>query len=56
MSRADTCALQRARLRELGLRVTALPELRDVDDIADARAVARMVPSGRFARALAEVA
>ena len=56
MSRADTCALQRARLRELGLRVTALPELRDVDDIADARAVARIVPSGRFARALAEVA
>jgi uncharacterized protein len=35
------------------LRVAALPALRDVDRIADARAVAALAPAGRFARALA---
>ena len=30
-----------------------LPVLRDVDDIADARAVATLAPSTRFARTLA---
>jgi hypothetical protein len=33
--------------------VGALPPLRDVDRIADARAVAALAPTGRFARALA---
>jgi uncharacterized protein len=33
--------------------VRALPELRDVDTIDDATAVAALVPGSRFARALA---
>jgi rSAM/selenodomain-associated transferase 1 len=53
MSTASTCGAQRARLTSLGLRVRALPPLRDVDRIADARAVAALAPAGRFARALA---
>ncbi len=42
MSDSATCAVQRARLRALGLRTHELPELRDIDDIADARAVAAL--------------
>jgi len=53
MSTARTCRAQRARLARLGLRVRELPALRDVDLIADARAVAALAPGGRFARALA---
>jgi rSAM/selenodomain-associated transferase 1 len=53
MSSATTCRAQRARLATLGLRVRDLPALRDVDRIDDARAVAALAPSGRFARALA---
>jgi uncharacterized protein len=53
MSTARTGRAQLARLRRLGLRVAALPALRDVDRIADARAVAALAPAGRFARALA---
>jgi len=53
MSTAHTGHAQHARLRMLGLRVTLLPALRDVDRIADARAVAKLAPAGRFARALA---
>jgi rSAM/selenodomain-associated transferase 1 len=56
MSADDTGALQRERLRAHGLRIRELPPLRDVDDIADARAVASAAPGGRFARTLAEVA
>ena len=48
--------MQRERLLAHGLRIRELPPLRDVDDIADARAVASAAPGGRFARALAEVA
>ena len=44
MSRADTGAHQRARLRALGLRTVELPALRDVDDIAAARAAADAAP------------
>jgi rSAM/selenodomain-associated transferase 1 len=55
MSEATTGATQRARLDAAGLRVAALPELRDVDTIDDARAVAALAPEGRFARALAAV-
>lgn len=51
-SRSDTGALQLARLREQGLAVQALPELRDVDTIQDARAVAELAPDSRFAREL----
>jgi rSAM/selenodomain-associated transferase 1 len=53
MSTAWTGRAQDMRLRQLGLRVALLPALRDVDRIADARAVAALVPAGRFARALA---
>ncbi|WP_264761542.1 TIGR04282 family arsenosugar biosynthesis glycosyltransferase [Frankia tisae] len=51
-SRPDTGAHQRARLVNAGLAVTGLPMLRDVDTIADAEAVARLVPDSRFAAAL----
>jgi rSAM/selenodomain-associated transferase 1 len=53
MSTAHTGRAQLARLRSLGLRVAQLPALRDVDRIADARAVAALAPTGRFAQALA---
>jgi rSAM/selenodomain-associated transferase 1 len=55
MSSAETGSRQRARLDALGLRVAELEPLRDVDTIADARAVARERPDSRFARALAEL-
>jgi rSAM/selenodomain-associated transferase 1 len=56
MSAPDTGAVQRRRLAELGLRTVVLPPLRDVDTIADARAVAAEAPGGRFAAALAVAA
>jgi glycosyltransferase A (GT-A) superfamily protein (DUF2064 family) len=49
-----TGAMQLARLVELGLRVRALPTMRDVDGMADAIAVARDAPDGRFAQAVGE--
>jgi rSAM/selenodomain-associated transferase 1 len=55
MSRADTGAVQRRRLDELGLDTVDLPPLLDVDDIASARAVAADAPAGRFAAALAAI-
>ena len=51
MSRANTGAVQRARLAILGLRTAILPPLRDIDTIEDARAVAAEAPDGRFAAA-----
>jgi glycosyltransferase A (GT-A) superfamily protein (DUF2064 family) len=51
-SRADTGARTRAALAAAGLRVAALPQLTDVDTIADARAVARVCPGSRFAAEL----
>ena len=56
MSRVFTGAIQRARLAALGLRTVDLPALRDVDDIAAARAVAAAAPRSRFATALAALA
>ena len=53
MSSKHTCSAQRARLRRLGLPWAELPALRDVDTIADARAVAAAAPQTGFARALA---
>jgi len=53
MSDPATCAVQRARLRARGLMTHELPPLRDVDDIADAYAVAALAPRTRFARELA---
>ncbi|MCF3121074.1 DUF2064 domain-containing protein [Streptomyces arenae] len=55
MSRADTGALQRARLVAAGLRVRELPRLRDVDTAADAGLVAAEAPGSRFAAALARL-
>jgi uncharacterized protein len=56
MSDAHTWARQRARLQALGMNVVDVPMLRDVDTIADARAVARLAPRSRFATALGSVA
>jgi uncharacterized protein len=53
MSSDRTCAAQRQRLAELGLRVSTLPSMRDVDTIGDAYAVARECPGSEFAAALA---
>lgn len=46
MSAADTGAAQLRRLHDQGLQVDLLPELRDVDTIADAHAVAAACPPG----------
>nr|WP_232794335.1 DUF2064 domain-containing protein [Pseudofrankia saprophytica] len=51
-SQPDTGARQLERLTQAGLRVTTLPVLRDVDTAADADAVARLAPDGRFAAAV----
>jgi len=55
MSAPDTGAVQRARLAVLGLRTTTLPPLRDIDTIADARAVAAAAPGSRLAAQLRRV-
>jgi glycosyltransferase A (GT-A) superfamily protein (DUF2064 family) len=55
MSAGRTGAVQRERLRALGLRTAMLPALRDVDLIDDARAVAALAPHTRFAAALASI-
>jgi uncharacterized protein len=56
MSSPRTAPAQRERLRALRIRWRELPSLRDVDTIADARAVARHHPRTRFAAALARLA
>lgn len=56
MSTPDTGAVQRGRLLAAGLRVADLPSLRDVDTAADAVAVARQAPRGRFAARARELA
>lgn len=57
MSTSTTGAAQAARLRALGLHTTALPTLRDVDLVTDARAVAALQdPPRRFAAAMARLA
>jgi uncharacterized protein len=56
MSTPETGAIQRARLLAAGLRVAALPPLRDVDTAADAVAIARQVPRTRFAARVRELA
>jgi rSAM/selenodomain-associated transferase 1 len=55
MSAADTADRQRARLAELGLRVRELEQLRDIDTVEDARAVADVNPWTRTAAALREL-
>jgi glycosyltransferase A (GT-A) superfamily protein (DUF2064 family) len=53
MSQDDTGRLQLERLVNAGLNVTMLPELTDVDTIADAHEVAEIAPNGSFAATLA---
>ncbi len=55
MSSQRTGAVQLARLNALGLTCAPLPVLRDVDTIADARAVAAQAPATQFAAALATI-
>jgi uncharacterized protein len=55
MSTPDTGRRTLAALRGAGLRVRMLPRLRDVDEWADALAVADLAPAGRFAAAVAAV-
>ncbi len=55
MSADDTCERQRARLRELGWRWSELEQLRDIDTVADARAVAAVAPWTRCAAALRQI-
>ncbi len=52
MSSTRTGDEQSRRLRELGLSTRLLEQLRDVDTIDDARAVAESAPESRFAAAL----
>jgi uncharacterized protein len=55
MSQPDTGARTAAALRGIGLRVGRLPEVSDVDTMADAVRVAAQAPASRFARELAAV-
>lgn len=55
MSRADTGALQRARLVAAGLRVGTLATLTDVDTVDSAREVAAAAPRSAFGRLLATI-
>lgn len=55
MSTPHTGTAQLARLRSLGLRVAALPQVRDVDRFEDAVAVAAEAPGSRFALTLARL-
>lgn len=55
MSTPVTGRDQLSRLSGLGLTVSMLPELRDVDDIQDAVAVASEAPATRFARRLKDL-
>jgi len=52
MSSSGTGAAQLRRLTSLGLRCNLAPELHDVDEFADALAVARTAPLTRFAAAV----
>lgn len=55
MSTPSTGADTRAALSEAGLDVMSAATLRDIDDVADADAVAALAPGSRFARAWAGV-
>lgn len=55
MSTPDTGMLTLRALHAAGLRVTLLPELSDVDTMAEAERVAAVVPGRRFAAAVAQV-
>lgn len=52
MSTSDTYRKTRSALKDVGLLISTLPPLSDVDMMAEARAVAHLAPFGRFARAV----
>ncbi len=52
MSARDTAWHQRRRLTDLGLVTAELAPLRDIDTVADALAVSRLIPGSRTARAV----
>lgn len=56
MSTPDTGELTLRALRRRGLRVALLPEMADVDTVADAVRVAGQLPGSRFAAAMASLA
>jgi rSAM/selenodomain-associated transferase 1 len=53
MSTPDTGRLTAQAIQREGIRLEFLPQLRDVDTIEDARAVAPTIPTSRFAAAVA---
>jgi glycosyltransferase A (GT-A) superfamily protein (DUF2064 family) len=53
MSQPDTGQRTLSALRDIGLRVSLLPALSDVDTMSDAVQVAAVAPTSRFARTLA---
>jgi rSAM/selenodomain-associated transferase 1 len=55
MSTDHTYDDQRTRLHSLGLNTSTLPRLRDIDTYEDALAVAKDIPTSRFATTLADV-
>lgn len=55
MSTGDTGRIQLERLTTAGLRVLAVPELTDVDSIAEAERVAAEIPGSHFAEAFTHV-
>ncbi|MDH4146063.1 MAG: glycosyltransferase [Acidimicrobiia bacterium] len=55
MSTGDTGRRQLARLRELGLAVHVLDELRDLDGVDDLEPIARLAPGGRLARLIQDL-
>lgn len=54
-SRADTGAAQARRLRSLGFSLRLAPVLRDIDTVADLRAVATVAPDSRTAAIAAHI-
>jgi rSAM/selenodomain-associated transferase 1 len=56
MSEPTTCAEQRARIEQLGLRIHQQRSLVDIDTVGDARAVADEAPATRFAAAFRRLA
>jgi rSAM/selenodomain-associated transferase 1 len=56
MSTSDTGRIQLERLAAAGLRVAAVPELTDVDTVAEAERVAAAIPGSHFASAFTRAA
>ncbi len=50
MSTDETCTLTRVALEKAGATIRDIEVLQDIDEVADADAVAALVPTTRFAR------